>query len=120
MFIGSNLRRNTHQIQKVFNRKSRFQNSKASENVKTHTIIFFVFCLCSIDSQALWLFGGKLHFLLKLTRKATFYYNYNYYKPFYVFDLRVNVINVICSISSSQNSGSERPIFTYLGLLERP
>jgi hypothetical protein len=43
---------------------------------------------------------------------------YNYYKPFYVFDLRI--INVICSFSSSLNSGSKQPIFTYLGLLKRP
>jgi hypothetical protein len=41
-----------------------------------------------------------------------------FYKPFYVIDLRV--VNVICSFSSSQNSGSKRPIFTYLGPLERP
>jgi hypothetical protein len=55
-FIGSNLRRNTDQVQEFPMKNHDFEIPKASGNVITHKIIFFVFCLyiCSIDSQALW------------------------------------------------------------------
>jgi hypothetical protein len=40
--------------------------------------------------------------------------------PLWILPEGYRVINIICSFSSTQNSGSKRPIFTFLGSLESP
>jgi hypothetical protein len=69
---------------------SGFKIPKTSENVITHKIIFS--CFVYVQSILRLCGGGKL-----------FCYLFAVFRPL-----------------SSQNSSSKRPIFTYLGLLERP
>jgi hypothetical protein len=60
----------TDQIQEFSMKNDIFKIPNASENEITHKIIFFVFCLCSIASQASW--WREVEFFTQINEECNF------------------------------------------------